>query len=107
MRVLDLRCVDCDDVLRNAWIEQGDDYPRCGCGGRRAVVWDGSKFPMVDAYSTPQYDDGLGKWVSSTRERERIAREHGLTPCGDPVGGARQVHRLDGRLTFDGRKPAA
>lgn len=71
------------------------------------MTWDGGVSPMLDAYSTPQYDDGLGQFVTSTRERERIAKENLLTPCGDKVGGARSEYRLTGRLTFDLKNDAA
>lgn len=101
MRVLDLRCTVCQSTLRRAHVEYGETYPRCECGGERVVTWDGGQSPMLDAYSTPKYDDGLGTYVSSTRERESIAKRHGLTPCGDKVGGARQTHELTGHLTFE------
>ena len=101
MRILDLRCQDCDDVERRVHVTTRS-LPPCPCGGERCVTWDRpDSMPALDSYSTPRYDDGLGTFVSSTREREQIAKRHGLTPCGDKVGGARPDHTLSGRITID------
>ena len=62
--------------------------PNCGDGGfDKGWEWlcpcNGKVIIGVDSFSTPRFNPGLGCYVSSIRDGEKIAKRRGLTPIGD------------------------
>lgn len=93
-RVHDLRCRECGAVETGVWCE-GEGYPACSCGGQR--TW----LPFVfktDVYGTPMFCEASGESHSSAHDRDRYMRQRGYEPCGDPVGGARNVLKVEGTV---------
>jgi len=91
----DLRCTHCDHMLWGA-VTPYQQYPPCSCGGRRVVDWSGGKAPATDVYGCPQMSDASGVEHSSQREKVKYMKDWGYHEAGDPVGGARKVHKLNG-----------
>jgi hypothetical protein len=47
-------------------------------------------------YGSPRFNEATGQFHRSTHEVEKVMADEGFYPAGDPVGGARNVHRLNG-----------
>jgi hypothetical protein len=93
--LLDLRCDDCGREEKDAEI-RGGIFPICCAQPMRWVPF----VPKTDVLGAPAFSIALGREVTSTRERDRIAKANGFVPCGDPVGGSRnEDHRNLGKAT--------
>ena len=87
----DIRCRSCTFTERNIEIHAGI-FPRCPICGRE-TTW----IPFIaktDVYGHPVYSEAAGRWVGSSRERDKIMKAAGFEPCGDRVGGARNHSHL-------------
>jgi len=77
------------------WCET-PSLPACpSCGGAR--VW----IPFVfrtDLYGTPRYCEASDQSHATARDRDRTMRQHGFRPCGDSVGGARNIRKVKGTV---------
>jgi len=103
-QIRDLRCQKCDRVYRGVACEYRE-YPRCECGGKTAITWDGGVAPSTDVWGSAQYSDASGQYHTSQREKVKYLKEWGYHEAGDPVGGARKEHRLKGStFSFAGQK---
>lgn len=92
MVVHDLICKLCQKVTPNQMVEVGK-YGTCECGGER--TWMPSKLTS-DVFGSETYSDAAGRSFTSQREKEKFMRSHGFEVAGDPVGGARYTHRIEG-----------
>jgi hypothetical protein len=91
----DLRCDDCGKEEKDAEI-RGGIFPMCCAQPMRWVPF----VPKTDVLGAPTFSVALGKEVTSSRERDRIAKQGGFIPCGDAIGGARNESHLNlGRAT--------
>jgi hypothetical protein len=100
----DLHCVKCGVVVHHVAVDYGH-YPDCvQCGGKMAVNWEHKQPPSTDVFGCAQYSDASGEWHTSTRDKVKSMAEWGYHEAGDPVGGARIVHRLEGTgFSFPGQ----
>jgi len=103
-QIRDLYCVDCDEPVFGVACAYRE-YPDCAsCGGEMRVNWEGGHAPSTDVYGSEQYSDASGLSHSSTREKEAHMADWGYHPAGDPVGGARIEHKLNGTgFSFPGQ----
>ena len=96
LQVRDLRCVECGNVVLDVQCKYAN-YPECGiCKGEMCVTWEAGRPPKTDVYGSPQWNEGVGDYVRSTRDAEKKMADEGFYPAGDPVGGARSDHRIKG-----------
>jgi hypothetical protein len=80
------------------------EYPACACGGETAIDWSGCKAPATDVFGSPQYSDATGLEHSSQREKVKHMKKWGFEEAGDPEGGMRKVHKLEGTgFSFPGQ----
>ena len=96
MPVHDLFCTSCNIMRENVWCRigaRGVLLPRCQrCGGKQRWM---PFVPNTDVYGSTKtsevlYEDiGRPATYTSRRELEAKMKRIGFTPCGDPVGGAR------------------
>ncbi len=85
----------CGDEKPDTEIREGK-FPSC-CGMTMRWI---PFVPKTDVLGAPTFSIALGREVTSTRERDKIAKRNGFVPCGDAVGGARNESHLNlGRAT--------
>jgi len=104
LQTRDLRCAKCEEVVWGVACEYGN-YPGCAkCGGEMAVTWEGGKPPSTDVFGCEQYSDATGEYHTSQRAKRKHMRDAGYHEAGDLVGGARNVHRIEGTgFSFPGQ----
>lgn len=90
--VHDLICKRCQKVTPGQLVDVGK-YGTCECGGAR--TWMPSKLSS-DVFGSEQYSDAAGRSFTSQREKENYMRDRGYQIAGDPVGGARYEHGING-----------
>jgi hypothetical protein len=103
-QIRDLYCVDCGEPVFGVACAYRE-YPDCAsCGGEMRVTWEGGQPPSTDVYGCAQYSDATGECHTSQRAKARVMAEAGYHEAGDPVGGARIEHRLNGTgFSFSGQ----
>lgn len=102
--LLDLRC-PVAHYENNVVVMEGE-IPPCWCGRVRKVTWELThKAPATDVHEE-KTSEVLGISYRSSRDRDRQMKAKGFDqPAGDPVGGARPRHGIEGKaFSYRGQK---
>ena len=85
MPIHDLRCTQCEKIVRDQIIK-GSDYGRCACGGER--TWLPVKV-TTDIWGGPKYIESLDRTFDARSDLKSELKRCGFEPVGDKVRGAR------------------
>ncbi len=82
LRLYDFRCPACDGVAERL-VNDGEKVKSACCGAVMERLPPRININMGPAGAHGYYDENLGTYVNTNRQRRELCRQQGVTPKGD------------------------